>query len=177
MSISLTSVCDFAEISPQPVNETIRDGDNQSPSAAVTCRAPQNTQNGKKSHQGEEKTSEKSHSKQHTKEVRADPYEPFTWTGRSHRLEKRPEWNTQRPSKAFIPASGRYPEALQRHRQESRRQRQKELMTLMERSTLSGTPQQDLIPLNNHKPQAQRLRKSPQPQVPSHFTSQNIQLG
>uniref|UniRef100_A0A8C1YRM0 Coiled-coil domain containing 66 n=1 Tax=Cyprinus carpio TaxID=7962 RepID=A0A8C1YRM0_CYPCA len=155
------------EISPPSVNETVRDADKQSPSAAGTCTAPPN---GKKSHQGEVKASEKSHSREHMcaalKEVRADPHEPYTRTGRDHRLETRPEWNTQRPSKAFVPASDRYPEALQRHRQESRRQRQRELMTLVERNTRSRTPQQDLLPpaneFNNHKPQAQRLRTSPQ---------------
>lgn len=158
----------------------MRYADEQFPSAAVTCTAPLNTRNSKKSYQGEVKASEKTHIKQHTcaapKEVGADPYEPYARTGKSHKLEKRPEWNTQRPSKAFVPASERYPEALQKHRQESRKQRQKELMTLMERNTLSRTPQQDLLPpaytFNSQKPQAQRLRKSPQPQVQSHFTSQ-----
>uniref|UniRef100_A0A672KNY1 Coiled-coil domain-containing protein 66-like n=1 Tax=Sinocyclocheilus grahami TaxID=75366 RepID=A0A672KNY1_SINGR len=91
------------------------------------------------------------HLKQHLRD--ADAYEPYARSGRIHRLEKRPEWNTQRPSKAFVPASERYPEALQRHRQESRRQRQQQLMTLLERST----PQ----PLHNHRPQAQTLRTSP----------------
>ncbi|XP_058615397.1 coiled-coil domain-containing protein 66 isoform X1 [Onychostoma macrolepis] len=123
------------EISPQPENET------------VIPSAPPNTLNSKTSQRREVTASEKSHSKQQMKE--ADAYEPYARSDRIHRLEKRPEWNTQRPSKAFVPASGRYPEALQRHRQESRRQRQKQLMTLLERST----PQQDL--LHNHKPQAQ----------------------
>ncbi|XP_050950547.1 coiled-coil domain-containing protein 66 isoform X2 [Labeo rohita] len=165
------------EISPQPMNETVRYADEQFPSAAVTCTAPLNTLNSKKSYQGEVKASEKTHIKQHTcaapKEVAADPYEPYARTGKSHKLEKKPEWNTQRPSKAFVPASERYPEALQKHRQESRKQRQKELMTLMERNTLSRTPQQDLLPpayaFNSQKPQAQRLRKSPQPQSENHL--------
>ncbi len=134
----------FAEISPQPENET-----------AVTCPAPPN----KKSQRCEVNASERSHSKPHMKEE--DAYEAYARSGRIHRPEKKPEWNTQRPSKAFVPASERYPEALQRHRQESRRQRQNELMTLLERSTL---------PLHNHKPQAQRLRTPPQAQVLSRFT-------
>ncbi|KAL1250812.1 hypothetical protein QQF64_018608 [Cirrhinus molitorella] len=162
------------EISPQPVNETVRDADEQ---FSQCCSYMHSSINGKKSHLGEVKASEKTHIKQHTcaapKEVGADPYEPYARTGKSHKLEKRPEWNTQKPSKAFVPASERYPEALQRHRQESRKQRQKELMTLMERNTLSRTPHQDLLPpantLNSQKPQAQRLRKSPQPQSENHL--------
>ncbi|XP_067254571.1 coiled-coil domain-containing protein 66 isoform X4 [Chanodichthys erythropterus] len=136
----------------------------------VMHTAPPNTLNGKKSHHGEGQASEKSkdHLSTAHKEVRADPYEPYARTSRNHKLEKRPEWNTQQPSKAFVPASERYPEALKRHRQESRRQRQIELMTLVERNTLSRTPQQELLPpayaVNNQKPQAQRHRKSPQPQ-------------
>ncbi|XP_048032243.1 coiled-coil domain-containing protein 66 isoform X4 [Megalobrama amblycephala] len=157
------------EISHQPENETVRDQYKQSP-AAVIHTAPPNTLNGKKSHHGEVQASKKSkdHLSTAPKEVRADPYEPYARTGRNHKQEKRPEWNTQRPSKAFVPASERYPEALKRHRQESRRQRQIELMTLVERNTLSRTPQQELLPpacaVNNQKPQTQRHRKSPQPQ-------------
>lgn len=139
MSTGLISLCDFAEIIPQPENVI--------PRAAVTCPAlPNNT-----SQRCEVKASAKSHSKQHLRE--ADAYEPYARSGRIHSLEKRPEWNTQRPSKAFVPASERYPEALQRHRQESRKQRQQQLMTLLERST----PQ----PLHNHKPQTQTLRTAP----------------
>ncbi|XP_043079006.1 coiled-coil domain-containing protein 66 isoform X3 [Puntigrus tetrazona] len=138
------------EISPQPENETIISN------AAVTFPAPPD----KISQRFEEKASEKSHSKQHLREV--DTYEPYARSSRVQRQGKRPEWNTQRPSKAFIPASERYPEALQRHREESRRQRQRQLMMLQERSTLPRTPQQDL--LHNHKPQAQRIRTSPQAQ-------------
>ncbi|XP_042604791.1 coiled-coil domain-containing protein 66-like isoform X1 [Cyprinus carpio] len=129
------------EIIPQPENETVI------PRAAVTCPAPPNNT----SQRCEVKASAKSHSKQHLRE--ADAYEPYARSGRIHSLEKRPEWNTQRPSKAFVPASERYPEALQRHRQESRKQRQQQLMTLLERST----PQ----PLHNHKPQTQTLRTAP----------------
>ncbi|XP_051764780.1 coiled-coil domain-containing protein 66 isoform X3 [Ctenopharyngodon idella] len=173
------------EISHQPENETVRDEDKQSP-AAVIHTAPPNTLNGKKSHHGEVQASEKSkdHLSAAPKEVGADPYEPYARTGRNHKLEKRPEWNTQRPSKAFIPASERYPEALKRHRQESRKQRQIELMTLVERNTLSRTPQQEPLPpayaVNNQKPQAQRHRKSPQPQCenqlqePSAFSAERM---
>ncbi|KAI4881038.1 hypothetical protein NFI96_007517, partial [Prochilodus magdalenae] len=75
----------------------------------------------------------------------ADPYEAYARTDRPHAQQpgKKPEWNTQRPSKPFVPASERYPAVLQRHRQESRMRRQMELMTLVERNASSKTPQQD----------------------------------
>ncbi|XP_059425919.1 coiled-coil domain-containing protein 66 isoform X1 [Carassius carassius] len=129
------------EIIPQAENESVI------PRAGVTGPAPPNNT----SQRCEVKASAKSHSKQHVREV--DAYEPYARSGRIHSVEKRPEWNTQRPSRAFIPASERYPEALQRHRQESRRQRQQQLMTLLERST----PQL----LHNHKPPAQTRGMSP----------------
>nr|XP_057910665.1 coiled-coil domain-containing protein 66 isoform X2 [Doryrhamphus excisus] len=67
-------------------------------------------------------------------------YEAFARTER--RNEKRPEWNTQRPSRRFVPASERYPVTLQRNRQESRLKRQEELLTLQERNcqSRSGPP-------------------------------------
>ncbi|XP_067272440.1 coiled-coil domain-containing protein 66 isoform X3 [Pseudorasbora parva] len=154
------------EISHQPGNETVRDDYKQSP-AAVIHTAPPNTINGKKSHHGEVKASEKcnDHLRTAPKEAGADLYEPYARTGRNQKLGKKPEWNTQRPSKAFVPASERYPEALKRHRQESRRQRQIELMTLVERNTLSRTPQPETLPpayiVQNHRPEAQTHRNSP----------------
>ncbi|XP_033939286.1 coiled-coil domain-containing protein 66 isoform X1 [Pseudochaenichthys georgianus] len=66
-----------------------------------------------------------------------DPYEAFARTDRSRRDKRRPEWNTQRPSRQFVPASERYPAALQRNRQESRQRRQAELLALQERTCLS----------------------------------------
>ncbi|XP_040889092.1 coiled-coil domain-containing protein 66 isoform X2 [Toxotes jaculatrix] len=68
-----------------------------------------------------------------------DPYEAFARTERSRRDKRRPEWNTQRPSRQFVPASERYPAALQRNRQESRLKRQAELLALQERTCLSRT--------------------------------------
>ncbi|XP_073699831.1 coiled-coil domain-containing protein 66 [Garra rufa] len=157
---------------PPPTTSPRKDTAVQTDSAdQVTHAAPQNSLNSKTSHQGEGKASEKTHVRQQTcaapKETGADPYEPFARTAKSHRLEKRPEWNTQRPSKAFVPASERYPPALQRHRQQSRKLRQKELMTLMERNTLSQTPAAHAF--ENHRPQAHRLRKSPPPQSENHL--------
>ncbi|XP_047437837.1 coiled-coil domain-containing protein 66 isoform X2 [Mugil cephalus] len=68
-----------------------------------------------------------------------DPYEAFARTERNRRDKRRPEWNTQRPSRRFVPASERYPAALQRNRQESRLKRQAELLALQERTCLSRT--------------------------------------
>ncbi|KAJ4940570.1 hypothetical protein JOQ06_026867 [Pogonophryne albipinna] len=62
-------------------------------------------------------------------------------TDRSRRDKRRPEWNTQRckqPSRQFVPASERYPAALQRNRQESRQRRQAELLALQERTCLTS---------------------------------------
>ncbi|XP_027859845.1 coiled-coil domain-containing protein 66 isoform X1 [Xiphophorus couchianus] len=59
-----------------------------------------------------------------------DPYTPFVRTERSRRSKTKPEWGTQRPSRRFVPASERYPVALQRDRQESRLKRQAELLAL-----------------------------------------------
>nr|XP_046240865.1 coiled-coil domain-containing protein 66 isoform X2 [Scatophagus argus] len=68
-----------------------------------------------------------------------DPYEAFARTERSRRDKRRPEWNTHRPSRQFVPASERYPASLQRNRQESRMRRQAELLALQERTCLSRT--------------------------------------
>lgn len=75
-----------------------------------------------------------------------DPYEAFARTERSRRDKRKPEWNTQRPSCQFVPASARYPAALQRSRQESRLKRQAELLALQERTCL---PRTDLAPPQN----------------------------
>ncbi|XP_051271659.1 coiled-coil domain-containing protein 66 isoform X2 [Dicentrarchus labrax] len=68
-----------------------------------------------------------------------DPYEAFARTEKSRRDKRRPEWNTQRPSRQFVPASERYPASLQRNRQESRMKRQAELLALQEKACLSKT--------------------------------------
>ncbi|XP_053295463.1 coiled-coil domain-containing protein 66 isoform X2 [Pleuronectes platessa] len=86
-----------------------------------------------------------------------DPYETFARTERSRTDKRRPDWNTQRPSRRFVPASERYPAALQRDRQESRLKRQAELVALQGRTCLSRTepapppppPHQDPRPLSN----------------------------
>ncbi|XP_039513119.1 coiled-coil domain-containing protein 66 isoform X1 [Pimephales promelas] len=124
------------EIIPQPENDSVGDADKRS-AAAVTHTAL----DVKRSHHSEVK-----HRTAH-RAAGADPYEAY-----ARRPQKRPEWNTLRPSKAFVPASERYPEALKRHRQESRRLRQIQLMTLMERNTHSHSPQPEP---QNHRPQPQ----------------------
>ncbi|XP_053724880.1 coiled-coil domain-containing protein 66 isoform X2 [Synchiropus splendidus] len=69
-----------------------------------------------------------------------DPYQPFARSERSKKDKKRPEWNTQRPSQRFVPASERYPVPLQRVRQESRLKRQAELMALQEKTRVTQEP-------------------------------------
>ncbi|KAM9859277.1 coiled-coil domain-containing protein 66, partial [Aulostomus maculatus] len=68
-----------------------------------------------------------------------DLYEAFARTERNRKDKRRPEWNTQRPSHRFVPASQRYPAALQKNRQESRLKRQAELLALQERTCVSRT--------------------------------------
>ncbi|XP_067360990.1 coiled-coil domain-containing protein 66 isoform X3 [Channa argus] len=68
-----------------------------------------------------------------------DPYEAFARTERNQKDKKRPEWNAQRPSCQFVPASERYPAALQRNREETRLKRQAKLLALQERACLSRT--------------------------------------
>ncbi|XP_038135616.1 coiled-coil domain-containing protein 66 isoform X3 [Cyprinodon tularosa] len=68
-----------------------------------------------------------------------DLYEPFARMERNRKTKRRPEWNTQRPSRRFVPASERYPVALQKNRQESRLRRQAELLALQERTRLCRT--------------------------------------
>ncbi|XP_075996357.1 coiled-coil domain-containing protein 66 [Genypterus blacodes] len=63
-----------------------------------------------------------------------DLYEGSARTDKNRGDKRRPEWNTQRPSRRFVPASERYPAGLQRHRQESRLRRQAELLALQDRN-------------------------------------------
>ncbi|XP_030634136.1 coiled-coil domain-containing protein 66 [Chanos chanos] len=93
-----------------------------------------------------------------------DPYEAYARTDRRQQGGKRPEWNTRKPSKPFVPASERYPPGLQQHRQESRMRRQMELMTLVEKNTLSRMPHQNStppVPLNLNLSQQQWQEHSP----------------
>ncbi|XP_061075940.1 coiled-coil domain-containing protein 66 [Conger conger] len=66
------------------------------------------------------------------------PYEPFARRPRpAPGPGGRPQWNTHRPGKAFVPASERYPSGLRRDRQDSRLRRQTQLLTLVERNAPS----------------------------------------
>ncbi|XP_053508711.1 coiled-coil domain-containing protein 66 isoform X2 [Ictalurus furcatus] len=94
----------------------------------------------------------------------ADPYEAYARTDRTHgrqQLCHRPEWNTQRPGKAFVPASERYPATQQKHRQENKIRRQMELMNLAERNTRSRTPQQAKPPRSGNPSRVQQHSNSP----------------
>ncbi|XP_023149850.2 coiled-coil domain-containing protein 66 isoform X3 [Amphiprion ocellaris] len=97
-----------------------------------------------------------------------DPYEAF-----ARRDKKRPEWNTQRPSRRFVPASERYPVALQRNRQESRLKRQAELLALQERTCLSRTGP----PVQNQEsgpcPKPSQTRTSPTRKVENDSSGQS----
>ncbi|MCI4390295.1 hypothetical protein PGIGA_G00121100 [Pangasianodon gigas] len=136
------------EISPgSPFPET-----NGSIQTAVEYKAPPDMKRSRREARLVEKNSGKENMCMAIKE--GDLYEAYARTDRNQgqqHLLRRPEWNTQRPGKAFVPASERYPAALQRHRQENRMRRQMELMTLVERNTLSRTPQQ-AIPARSGNP-------------------------
>ncbi|KAL0978817.1 hypothetical protein UPYG_G00176110 [Umbra pygmaea] len=80
-----------------------------------------------------------------------DVYEAFARNNQGQRIlragVRRPEWNIQKPSKPYVPASERYPTGLQNTRQEKRLRRQMELMTLVERNTRSPQlPEPDPTP-------------------------------
>lgn len=107
----------------------------------------------------------------------ADPYEAYARTDRTHgqqQLLRRPEWNTQRPGKAFVPASERYPASLQRHRQENRMRRQMELMTLVERNT--RTPQQAMPQRSGNPSRVQRHSNSAHEKVSKLSTSMQMSV-
>ncbi|TSM44154.1 Coiled-coil domain-containing protein 66 [Bagarius yarrelli] len=89
----------------------------------------------------------------------ADVYEAYTRIDKSNgqqQLHTRPDWNTQKPRKAFVPASERYPAEMQRHRQENRMRRQTELMTLVERNTPSRSSHQAATPQSVNPSHLQR---------------------
>ncbi|XP_028303767.1 coiled-coil domain-containing protein 66 isoform X2 [Gouania willdenowi] len=79
-----------------------------------------------------------------------DACEVSAHSERNHGNQRRPEWNMQRPSRRFVPASERYPITLQKNRQQSRQRRQAELLALQGRSCLSRAelhpPPQDSSP-------------------------------
>lgn len=104
----------------------------------------------------------------------ADPYEAYARTDRTHgrqQLCHRPEWNTHRPGKAFVPASERYPATQQKHRQENKMRRQMELMNLAERNTRSRTPQQAKPPRSGNPSRVQQHSNSACQKVSNFGTS------
>ncbi|KAK2861670.1 hypothetical protein Q5P01_001203 [Channa striata] len=103
-----------------------------------------------------------------------DPYEAFARTERNQRDKRKPEWNTQRPSRRFVPASERYPATLQRNRQESRLKRQAELLAQQERACWSRNepPPQSQEPRLCSNPA--QLRSSPGRKVESVLGGQSV---
>ncbi|XP_074405978.1 coiled-coil domain-containing protein 66 isoform X2 [Zonotrichia albicollis] len=71
--------------------------------------------------------------------IYSDLYEQYARKERhiksSEKYSKRPDWNINKPGKRYIPASERYPEALQRQREENKVRRQMELLQLLERNS------------------------------------------
>ncbi|NXU58833.1 CCD66 protein, partial [Turnix velox] len=84
------------------------------------------------------------------------------------KCSKKPDWNINKPGKRYIPASERYPEQLQKQREENKVRRQMELLQLVERnipgnlclkkggySDRSPSPREEI----NLKNKGQRVRK------------------
>uniref|UniRef100_W5N740 Coiled-coil domain containing 66 n=1 Tax=Lepisosteus oculatus TaxID=7918 RepID=W5N740_LEPOC len=98
-----------------------------------------------------------------------DLYEAFARTGRRQgqsgpREERKPGWNSQKPSRPFVPASERYPHGLQQERQESRLRRQLELLTLAERNA----PSRPAAGLPSPPPSQQPPQPAPRLHPPTH---------
>ncbi|XP_051873797.1 coiled-coil domain-containing protein 66 isoform X2 [Pristis pectinata] len=62
-----------------------------------------------------------------------DLYNQFARTKKG-KNEKRPEWNTNKTTKRYIPASQRYPKGLQMEREEKKMKRQMEMLQLLEKN-------------------------------------------
>ncbi|NXR32018.1 CCD66 protein, partial [Zosterops hypoxanthus] len=71
--------------------------------------------------------------------IYSDLYEQYARKERhiksSEKYIRRPDWNINKPGKRYIPASERYPKALQKQREESKVRRQMELLQLVERNS------------------------------------------
>ncbi|XP_066554360.1 coiled-coil domain-containing protein 66 isoform X2 [Amia ocellicauda] len=125
----------------------------QTPDVPVEYRQPSSAKKAKREPRPAEKKPVMG--KENVYQEGGDPYEAFTRTDRrqgrpGQRGGRRPEWNTKKPSKPFVPASGRYPQGLQQERQESRLRRQLELLTLAERNAAARpTP---TVPSSPHPP-------------------------
>nr|XP_015203409.1 PREDICTED: coiled-coil domain-containing protein 66 [Lepisosteus oculatus] len=105
-----------------------------------------------------------------------DLYEAFARTGRRQgqsgpREERKPGWNSQKPSRPFVPASERYPHGLQQERQESRLRRQLELLTLAERNA----PSRPAAGLPSPPPSQQPPQPAPRLHPPTHRKEEHLQ--
>uniref|UniRef100_A0A8C5R6Z3 Coiled-coil domain containing 66 n=1 Tax=Leptobrachium leishanense TaxID=445787 RepID=A0A8C5R6Z3_9ANUR len=74
----------------------------------------------------------------HKENKHHDLYEAFARTEKEVKEQRRPDWNRNNPNKKYIPASERYPRALQRHREESKARRQVEMLNLVDKSTVNN---------------------------------------
>ncbi|XP_067854854.1 coiled-coil domain-containing protein 66 isoform X2 [Heptranchias perlo] len=68
-----------------------------------------------------------------------DSYNQFARTKKG-KNEKRPEWNTNKTNKRYVPASERYPKELQKEREEKKMRRQMELLQLLEKNVPEHRP-------------------------------------
>ncbi|XP_051933015.1 coiled-coil domain-containing protein 66 isoform X3 [Hippocampus zosterae] len=91
-----------------------------------------------------------------------EAYEAFARTEKK-KEKMRPQWNTHRPSRRFVPASERYPATLQRSRRESRLERQEEVLGLQHRNCLPTNrqePRRDASRPPSHKEDSNRISVS-----------------
>ncbi|XP_041047970.1 coiled-coil domain-containing protein 66 isoform X2 [Carcharodon carcharias] len=89
-----------------------------------------------------------------------DSYNQFARTKKG-KNEKRPEWNTNKTNKRYVPASERYPKGLQREREEKKMKRQMELLQLLEKNAPEHRTKKKQP---SKEPPAERL---PSPVVPA----------
>ncbi|XP_067907807.1 coiled-coil domain-containing protein 66 isoform X2 [Heterodontus francisci] len=89
-----------------------------------------------------------------------DSYNQFARTKKG-KIEKRPEWNTNKTNKRYVPASERYPKGLQREREEKKMRRQMELLQLLEKNAPEHRAKKKQP---SKEPAAERL---PSPVVPA----------
>ncbi|XP_075430960.1 coiled-coil domain-containing protein 66 isoform X2 [Ascaphus truei] len=83
---------------------------------------------------------EKSGSRKENKNI--DTYEHFARTEKQVKENgRRPDWNKNKPSKQYVPASERYPKGLRKQREESKIRRQMELLNLVDKTTANNQQQ------------------------------------
>uniref|UniRef100_A0A8C3RK96 Coiled-coil domain containing 66 n=1 Tax=Cyanoderma ruficeps TaxID=181631 RepID=A0A8C3RK96_9PASS len=108
----------------------------ESPDISMEYKETSNSKKGQKEIQYVDR---KKLSGKETGGIYSDLYEQYARKERhiksSEKYSRRPDWNINQPGKRYIPASERYPEALQKQREESRVRRQMELLQLVERNS------------------------------------------